>query len=694
MVATPPADASGAYVSYPRAGKHLAFSGTLLHGCPHHLSVGNSGAAGEGGRRVTFLVNLWRRHQPRGPQRLPQRVLAELANVADNGRGAFLADTLPPACSAAQVDATGTSATQRFAPSAERKRTSPAARAVSVRGLPGVVGLEAAASHLVHAPRALVVDDSVVPSGTDVAVAEAAGPMFTVVGMGAAKDLGVLASRPLEDGEVLIREAPLLRLTPDGQGRYDGAYPAYGGDRERCRGLLTTLSMHSCGKRGMAASELERVIETNGFVVEGGHATVVFETIARLNHSCVSNARFEWDAATGTGAVHVKKQIGVGEEITINYGATGTRDQRQRHLAARFGFDCACVRCEAEGGTAQASPPASLPTSPPPSPPPSPPASPPASPATSPPTMPSLDALMTWPPIVDLERRWRRVAVIREATERAGRPWCCMCARPARVCVCDALPSNGELITPEVPIVLLQHPREATRNFSSTTTLQLCLAASRLSVVVGRSLSAARRSEGWLRAVREGRTPLLMYPKEGASDAMAVRARMGCGERFFFVVIDGTWSEAKEMLDKGDGGSIECFALAPETHDDGVGVYGGCRKPIAPGCFCTLEAVALALRAFDPRGAELSHALLRPLLKQVDHQMVACDGRQAHHPWRPGYIPDLHAAAQRVAVRAGVATRAWASTPSGVGVDTVAQAPAAESLLDVVQLHGPPPVGV
>ena len=184
-------------------------------------------------------------------------------------------------------------------------------------------------------------------------------------------------------------------------------------------------------------------------------------------------------------------------------------------------------------------------------------------------------------------------------------------------------------------------------------------------MLLRRSLSIARKSEGWLRAVREGRTPLLMYPKEGASDASAIRARMARGESFFLVAIDGTWSEAKEMLDKGDGGGggggagFECLGLAPETHDVAVGVYGGCRKPVAPGCFCTLEAVALALRALDPNGAELSHALLRPLLKQVDHQMVACDGRQTHRVSRPGYIPDLHATAERAAVRAGVTSKAW-----------------------------------
>ena len=87
----------------------------------------------------------------------------------------------------------------------------------------------------------------------------------------ASKDLGIVARRELVEGETLLREEPLLRLTPDGEGRFDGRY-GLNGDRERCRELLTSLSQHATGKRGAEAGVFERVIETNGFVGARSHA--------------------------------------------------------------------------------------------------------------------------------------------------------------------------------------------------------------------------------------------------------------------------------------------------------------------------------------------------------------------------------------------------------------------------------------
>ena len=98
----------------------------------------------------------------------------------------------------------------------------------------------------------------------------ASADAFTVEAI-ASKDLGVVARRELHEGETLLRESPLLRLTPDGAGRFDGTY-GLNGDRERCRELLSSLSQHATGKRGASAGVFERVIETNGFVGARSHA--------------------------------------------------------------------------------------------------------------------------------------------------------------------------------------------------------------------------------------------------------------------------------------------------------------------------------------------------------------------------------------------------------------------------------------
>ena len=176
----------GAFVSYPVRGKHVSFDGRLLHGCPHSLSRRSPSIAdatpeaeveaGGGGRRLTFLVNLWRRHSPRGPQRLPSRVATALSGSSiEDGRRDDAADATcasrflghrraadASAC-AARVFEAHEAAEQQFMPSAHRRTLSPAARTVAVKWLPSVDELGVlsttlrGAHHLVHVPRAVVV---------------------------------------------------------------------------------------------------------------------------------------------------------------------------------------------------------------------------------------------------------------------------------------------------------------------------------------------------------------------------------------------------------------------------------------------------------------------------------------------------------------------------------------------------------
>ena len=165
------------------------------------------------------------------------------------------------------------------------------------------------------------------------------------VAMVDSKALGVLATRNLAQGECLLREWPLLRLTPDGAGRFDGAYH---GERERARALLSSLSAAKPG-----AGDLGSVIETNGIVVNAGTKeafTVVNLMISRCNHSCSPNAAFGWDVELQEARLSTKRPIRAGDEVTINYlGARGSRARRQRLLLKRFNFVCKCELCSLSG---------------------------------------------------------------------------------------------------------------------------------------------------------------------------------------------------------------------------------------------------------------------------------------------------------------------------------------------------------
>lgn len=61
-------------VSFPKRGRHLAFNGRLLHGCPVELAHEPRGAY----ERMTILVNVWVNHRPRD---------VEVAQPRDQGHG-------------------------------------------------------------------------------------------------------------------------------------------------------------------------------------------------------------------------------------------------------------------------------------------------------------------------------------------------------------------------------------------------------------------------------------------------------------------------------------------------------------------------------------------------------------------------------------------------------------------------------
>ena len=67
----------GAFLSYPRSGKHLCFDGRLIHGAPHSLAR----SMPAGGTRTTILINIWVGHVPTGLTALDESLAARLCPV-------------------------------------------------------------------------------------------------------------------------------------------------------------------------------------------------------------------------------------------------------------------------------------------------------------------------------------------------------------------------------------------------------------------------------------------------------------------------------------------------------------------------------------------------------------------------------------------------------------------------------------
>ena len=96
--------ASGMFVSYPIAGKHVAFDGSLLHGVLSQMSP-QAEADPEPFMRCTVLVNIWCNHRPLAAKRLPADIAAQLSHsphafdfAGANALPATLASRPPSVC--------------------------------------------------------------------------------------------------------------------------------------------------------------------------------------------------------------------------------------------------------------------------------------------------------------------------------------------------------------------------------------------------------------------------------------------------------------------------------------------------------------------------------------------------------------------------------------------------------------------
>ena len=208
---------------------------------------------------------------------------------------------------------------------------------------------------------------------------------------------------------------------------------------------------------------------------------------------------------------------------------------------------------------------------------------------------------------------------------------CKRCSRPMRVCVCAFLPETPLVLS--TPIVLLQHPHEAKRKLQTAALLELCINPQWCKLYRCRSIGPVLASPFWIDAVEhQGRTPLLLFPREGAMGLSELQASLESGARYCLVVLDGTWREANELLRNSGGRLSGVRTLDIGEGGQRQGLFAA-RKPPRDGCVSTLEAVAYTMETLepDPVTAEKNvAALLRPMLRMAQQQ-VELTSLQAHH---------------------------------------------------------------
>jgi DTW domain-containing protein YfiP len=193
------------------------------------------------------------------------------------------------------------------------------------------------------------------------------------------------------------------------------------------------------------------------------------------------------------------------------------------------------------------------------------------------------------------------------------RELCLRCRRPRSVCWCHALTQ----VDSRTRVVFIQHPREARVPISTCRMAHLSLPNSELHV--------ALKAEGSARLEEVCAQPgtAVLFPSESATDvdALSVPPKN-------LVVVDGTWSNAKKVVEK-------CPVLSKlprlKFQPDRPGNYR-IRKEPAEHCLATIEAVAHVLERLERAPGRFT-PMLSVFDAMVERQLdfIEANGNQTRH---------------------------------------------------------------
>jgi len=185
------------------------------------------------------------------------------------------------------------------------------------------------------------------------------------------KGLGVVATKDLSPGTLVILEKPLLVLDPPTDRKQllktlgcDWCKVDMRAPPELVRSQIQRMILEKTVKR-MREEERDQfmaltdktakvdhektpwgVFLTNCLPMGSYRVLGIYPTMARINHSCKPNAHHFFNEEDGTEEVVVMEPIKAGEEITISYIRTFcSRNFRQELLQDKFGFRCTCCVC-------------------------------------------------------------------------------------------------------------------------------------------------------------------------------------------------------------------------------------------------------------------------------------------------------------------------------------------------------------
>lgn len=196
------------------------------------------------------------------------------------------------------------------------------------------------------------------------------------------------------------------------------------------------------------------------------------------------------------------------------------------------------------------------------------------------------------------------------------REQCLACFRPKTHCYCDLLPR----VSNQIPVLIVQHPRERFHPFNTARLLGLGLQDVRIEV----DHSGRLRQPGSLQ-FRDGAA--LLYPGPGARSLHELPLDEQPRE---LVMIDGTWHHAHTLLR-----DVPDLQRLPRVQiDSGAPSRYRIRREPRAECLSSVEAAVHALQQMEPETQGLSE-LLQAFERIIDRQIgFLKPGFNTRHPKR------------------------------------------------------------
>ena len=244
------------------------------------------------------------------------------------------------------------------------------------------------------------------------------------------------------------------------------------------------------------------------------------------------------------------------------------------------------------------------------------------------------------------------------ARSKPKRALCARCARPPVVCCCAALPTTA--LSCATRVVIVQHPKEARKAISSVPLIQLALGDA-CTVVVSDTVRFGL-DDTLDAALHDSRSSALLFPSAtstpldggrdggdrgdgggdrgggdgGGADGIGTAPRTGAPTISTLLLVDGTWKQAKQMVQRSTACLDEIPRVMLATAVEGM--YAGLRNEPRKHCVSTLEAAARALRSLEPEranGIVVCDTMLAIFRHAVALQLAQKAEATKHFPPRP-----------------------------------------------------------